>query len=663
MTDPTNVPVNLTRDILGNVLSLTDALSNRTTFTYDADGQLTAAADPLGNSTSFAYDKNGNRNSVTDPLQNVTTSTYDYRGRPTQKVDALKKITSFSYVDTGCPSCGGGGEKLTSLTDAVNSVTSFGYDQRGLLTSITDPLQKITGFTYDVNGRPISSTDRNGTALTYAYTPTGMLQSITYPDSFQTKNTYDNLDRLTQLVDSIGTSSFSYDADGRITGFTDADGFALSYLYDAAGNLTQITYPDTSKVTYAYDAANRLTTVSDWLGGQATYAYDQDGRLETFTQFNGITTTYTYDIASRLTGIGSAVTSYQFTLDGDGNRINSTQSQPISPTASNGISAVYTYNSKNDRLLSAGPLSYAYDNEGQLITSGGTCLTFDYNHRLVEIGGDTQFSYDGRGHRLIATRAGVTTHYIYDPRGNLMADVDSNGVTRKYIYGKGLLAVATSAARYCYHFDGTGNTVALTDMTQAIVNSYAYEPFGQILSQQETVPQPFKYVGQYGVMAEPNGLYYMRARYYDPTVGRFISEDPLGFGGGDVNLFAYVRNNPSNWIDPWGLESYQGYATWYNLPGKKTASGDMYNKNSMTAAMTAEKADLGDQVTVQYGTREIAVTVNDRGPFERDCQGKAKKPLRPDPNDIIDLTPAAFKKLIGPLSIGKAPVIVEVPDE
>jgi RHS repeat-associated protein len=121
-----------------------------------------------------------------------------------------------------------------------------------------------------------------------------------------------------------------------------------------------------------------------------------------------------------------------------------------------------------------------------------------------------------------------------------MADADSNGVTHKYIYGKGLLAIATPSARYCYHFNGTGSAVALTDMSQAVVNSYAYDPFGQILGQQESVPQPFKFVGQYGVMAEPNGLYYMRARYYDPGVGRFVSEDPLGFGGGDVNLSAYV---------------------------------------------------------------------------------------------------------------------------
>ncbi len=151
-------------------------------------------------------------------------------------------------------------------------------------------------------------------------------------------------------------------------------------------------------------------------------------------------------------------------------------------------------------------------------------------------------------------RSGTTTHYVYDPRGNLVAEADgSNQITRKYIYGRGLLAVATSDSRYCYHFNANGNTAALTDMAQAVANSYAYDPFGTVLNQQETVPQPFKYVGQYGVMAEPNGLYYMRARYYDPSVGRFISEDPLGFGGGDVNLYAYVRNNPVMFIDPWGL--------------------------------------------------------------------------------------------------------------
>jgi RHS repeat-associated protein len=469
----------------------------------------------------------------------------------------------------GCQSCGGGGEKLTSLTDAVNSKTSFAYNQRGLLTAITDPLQQATSFTYNIDGRLSTSTDRDGTVLTYAYTPTGKLSSITYPDQTRVKNTYDNLDRLTQMQDSIGTSSFSYDANGRITGFTDPDGFALSYTYDAAGNITRVTYPDNTTVTYAYDAANRMATVTDWLDGQATYAYDQDGRLEALTHFNGIVTDYTYDIASRLTGIASSVASYEFALDGDGNRVQSLESQPIASAASNGVPAVYTYNAQKDRLLSNGSISYTYDSEGQLISAGGVCLTFDYNHRVVAIGDDASFVYDGRGNRLIATLSGVTTYYIYDPWGNLVAEADSSGnIISKYIYGKGLLAMVIPGGRYCYHFDGMGNTTAVTDMNQNVVNSYAYEPFGLITNQSETIPQPFKFVGQYGVMADPSGLYYMRARYYDPSVGRFISEDPLGLGGGDVNLFAYVQNNPVKRIDPWGLiwvTTGYNYSTGWNF--------------------------------------------------------------------------------------------------
>ena len=92
----------------------------------------------------------------------------------------------------------------------------------------------------------------------------------------------------------------------------------------------------------------------------------------------------------------------------------------------------------------------------------------------------------------------------------------------------------------------------MTDQSQAITHMYAYDPFGEILNQVEAFSQPFKYVGQHGVMTEPNGLYYMRARYYDPEVGRFISEDPIGFKGGDMNLSAYVGNNPVNGVDPSG---------------------------------------------------------------------------------------------------------------
>jgi RHS repeat-associated protein len=105
-----------------------------------------------------------------------------------------------------------------------------------------------------------------------------------------------------------------------------------------------------------------------------------------------------------------------------------------------------------------------------------------------------------------------------------------------------------------YHYDGQGNTIAMTDSRGRVANNYAYDEFGKLLVKEERVPNPFRFVGQYGVMDERNGLLYMRARYYDPEVGRFISKDPIGFAGGDVNLYGYVGSNPVNWVDPFGLD-------------------------------------------------------------------------------------------------------------
>jgi RHS repeat-associated protein len=153
-------------------------------------------------------------------------------------------------------------------------------------------------------------------------------------------------------------------------------------------------------------------------------------------------------------------------------------------------------------------------------------------------------------------RDGVETRYIYDAAGNLLAEANSSNVIQKYyIHGLGLMAMVTPTGEvYTYHFNAVGSTIAMSDSSQNMVNKYAYDPFGNISANSvENVPQPFKFVGQYGVMTEPNGFYYMRARYYDPEVGRFISEDPSGFDGG-INLFIYALNNPITLYDPNGLD-------------------------------------------------------------------------------------------------------------
>jgi len=283
----------------------------------------------------------------------------------------------------------------------------------------------------------------------------------------------------------------------------------------------------------------------------------------------------------------------------------------------------YGYNAVGNRLMSAGPASFYYDNEGQLGGGYGSSYTFDGLHRLTGMSGanNATYSYDGSGNRLKAIRGGTTTKYVYDAAGNLLCETDgSNNVTRYYIYGAGLLAMVTPAGDvYCYHFNATGSTVALTDANQAIVKSYAYDPFGNCNEAGDAnLTQPFKYVGQFGVMAESNGFYYMRARYYDPKVGRFICEDPSGFAGGDVNLSNYAGGNPVNFTDPQGLcankadqvatstsiISFFFEAANYRSVGQAVVGGlgFLFDNSSLLASITGEKGKSVAEATDSAGS-------------------------------------------------------------
>jgi len=344
----------------------------------------------------------------------------------------------------------------------------------------------------------------------------------------------------------------------------DRRGKLTSHAYDEAGNLTTLTYPGGNTVSYTYDALNRVASVSiDWLNLTATPSYDKAGRLTGIAHFNGTATSYNYDAADRLTGLthsasGQAIAGYQYTLDPNGNRTQVVvDAEPILPESLINASEVQTYNALRNRLteatLDGAPVGFTYDDAGQLLAKGGTAFSFDAARRLTGFGANS-YQYDGVGNRLLATRDGVTTQYVYDAAGNLLAEADGTGtLQRYYIHGLGLLTMvdAQTDEVYVYHHDGTGHTVAMTDATETVVNRYAYSPYGEVLGKDETVPQPFTYVGQYGVMAEPEGLYYMRARYYDAEVGRFISEDPVGFDGG-LHLYAYVGGNPIAYVDPSG---------------------------------------------------------------------------------------------------------------
>lgn len=544
--DPLSKETNNTYDTLFRLTDSTDTFGHTSHFEYDSKHHPILSRDAVGNQTSATYYANGLKYTATNGRGTATTFTYNSYGGPSTSTITGHPAINYNYDIIG---------RMTSLTDQVGSATTFVYDKRNLPKQSTDPLGRVTLLTYYDDGSLWQKTDRNGALTTYSYTPSGKIQQKSYSSGSPVNFTYNLLDQLTSMQDSIGTTNYSsYDAAGRLISFTSPYGFTISYAYDESGNLATLTYPGNKQVTYTYDALNRIKTVNvSWLNQTATYTYDDAGRLTGLTSFNGISTSYGYDNANRLTSINHpAVASYSFILDGNGNRTSVTQTEPLTANSQTG-STSYVYNTSKNRLLTAGANSFGYDYEGQLSSGYGSNYSFDNEHRLISAGNAT-YLYDGSGNRLQATRSGTITRYVYDTSGNLLAEADGNNtITRYYIHGAGLLAMATASNQiYNYHYNATGSTVAITDSNQAIINKYVYDPYGNIGSQVEAIPQPFKYVGQYGVMAEPNGFYYMLARYYDPQVGRFISEDPLSFGGGDVNLMAYVQNNPINFVDPEG---------------------------------------------------------------------------------------------------------------
>lgn len=541
----------------GSRTSIQDGNGNTTSLVYDTKGNITSIIDPLGNKVQFNYDSNNNLTKLTDPAGNIYN--YEYNGKDLTKItDPKNGVTTFTYNSFG---------KLTQLKDAKNSSITFAYDSYGNLMTATNPLGGVDRYTFDAVGRIISYTDPKGNTKSFNYDGINRLTKVTYPGGSEKNYTYDCC-ALSTITDSNGTSTFTYDDLRRLTTFADTYGKTISYGYDKAGNLTNLIYPDGKIVRYEYDKAGRLIKVKDWLNNVAAYEYDSIGNLSRTAYPDGSIIVHKYDNANRLKSIldykadATINATFNYTIDSLGNRTTVSFYQPLNAIPSE-PNINYTYDADN-RLLTAEGTTFSYDNNGNLISktveSNVSNYSWDYNNMLTQVvgGGNTYgYKYDGLGNRIARVESGVEKRYVVDPSGSLsqvLAETDLSGnITGYYVYGLGLISKITSSGQvYYYHYDGIGSTIALTDLSGDIVNKYAYDAFGDVLSQEETIPNSFKYVGRFGVTDEGNGLLYMRARYYDPKIGRFINKDPMGSAGG-LNVYSYTGDNPINWVDPLGL--------------------------------------------------------------------------------------------------------------
>jgi RHS repeat-associated protein len=512
---------------------------------------------------------------------------YDAGELVIQTSDGLNKATTFTYDAL---------KRLTAATTPLSLNSSQGFDPDGNTKVLTNALSKTTQFAFDLGDRLKSVTTADAFATLFTYNTRNLAETITKPSGQKTTNTYNSASRLSQVADLFATSTFTYDKNGRITEvddnayaksrkvkktydalgrlatYTDENGNLISYGYDQAGNLTLLTYPVGKTVAYTYDANNRLATVKDWAARLTRYAYDFNGRLVLTTFPNATIETRTYDLSGKLTTItdkdakGNLIFSSLATMDSAG-RILSEALSPAPTTAFSMPAATMTYDSDN-RLKSYNGQLVSFDADGNMLTGplpmavGGSLFTFDPRNHLSQAAGSS-YQYGPEGRRTSWTGSdGITRTFVIDPSGVLDRTLirTKGATTTYYVYGLGLLYQEQATAYQQHHFDSRGSTVAITDNTGLVTDRFQYGPYGEPLGHTGSTDTPFQFNGRYGVQTDLNGLLYMRARYYDPTIRRFINQDStLGSIalGITLNRFAFANGNPVSFMDPFGLCAQQ----------------------------------------------------------------------------------------------------------
>jgi RHS repeat-associated protein len=618
VTDPEDGVWQTTYDPLGRVVKETDPTGRSTETAYDAIGRVTATTDPAGETTTYAYDAAGRLETVTDPLDHETTYGYDWLGRQTSVTNAKDETASAVFDDAGdLVSVTNARSKtttfdhdathrLTLVTEPGSIDTVYSYDDGGRLETRTndrgaietyhyDPLGRLTELIdaageswltdYDADGNIDSTTDGAGRTVDHAVDLGGRLLTLTPEVGAAITFAHDDSGLVTSMTDAAGTATYTYDDAGRLTSSA-RGGRMTSYAWDDAGRPASVTYPASGgTVEYAYDAAGRLDTITDWADRVTSYDYDDASRPTSITRPGDLVTTIGYDELDRPIDVdhvrsGTPILSQGYTYDANGN---------LATYTDDAGTATFGYDDL-DRLTSAAfpgsqAYSYAYDAVGNLTSittpSGNRTLAYDLADRITTSGYTYDdagaltadpartYAYDGFGRLTGATLGATTTTYTLDGAGNRLAETTGGSTTsfdldlrsstptvlgdgtRKYLPGDPGAGYEQSGTWWSGLTDQVGS--AHSYVSQAGIQSAVtrYDPFGGA--------RPGSSVGSgLGFAAEwrdPAGLVNLRARAYDPSLGRFTSRDTfggLGMAPQTANRYSYALNGPYRYADPSG---------------------------------------------------------------------------------------------------------------
>ncbi|OKP89736.1 hypothetical protein A3848_13160 [Paenibacillus sp. P32E] len=554
-------------NISGNVTGYTDPNQNlnedgvTTTYAYDVLGRLAAVKDALNQTTSYSYDGNGLLSKVTIQAKNGTpqtlnTKTYNELGLPTVKQDGASQSESYTYNTLG---------QLAAKTDRNGSTFGYTYDESGQLkkSTIRGMINNVAQ-TQETNVIFGDGTPKQQTIQTLMNNAVTATQTQTLDSLGQVRNRY------SLAGDHSANIGNQLDVVGRMTQINDSYmGFYSNYQYDKqrldkvqTNGSSTLTSAASTNVQYSYFANNLVNTIA----------------YPTLIDGSKIVTTYTYNKAlgwiesMTNTKRSSVLSGYSYSYDNNGNQIT------VSESRNDGAAQTtsYGYDSLN-RLVSitrpdGGKTTYTYDVRGNRQTISDTSnvsldtvdtgYTYDLQNTLTSVtkgASATSFKYYADGMRYLKTNGNTQTQVNYNFQGQVISEekIVSGVYTEQanFVRGDRVLVKKDKKASkdYYYLYNGHGDVVQMVDTSGAVVNNYTYDEWGNITSQLEGTSNSFKYTGE--VYDAETGLYYLRARYYDPSMGRFLNEDTVE---GQIdnplsqNLYTYVHNNPLIYSDPSG---------------------------------------------------------------------------------------------------------------
>jgi RHS repeat-associated protein len=571
IVDPNGNTTSWDRDEQGRVIRERRTDGAFFEYTYEATtSRLKETKDALGQITQYAYNIDDTLSQVSYPNATITTPSVSYLyDAAYNRLDSMTDgtgTTGYTYNAVGTPGAG----RLASVDGPLTADTvSYGYDEPGRVvssglaafstTAAYDALGRVTtigssvgNFTYGYDGvtsRPLSFTYPNTQTTSYAYlggTGDRRLQQIQHKAPggavlSQFDYTYD-------IVGNIGTwqklygagpatlLDLGYDAVDQLTAATkkstDPTPVTLkryAYAYDPSGNRTAEQLDD-AVVAGSHNSRNQLTSLQP--GGTLRFqgSLDEEAKVTVGGQVAEVRTDDTFEGQAE---VPSGTSEVDVRAEDYSGNVRTTTYE-VSQT---GATTTYTYDA-NGSLTSDGTRTYEWDGANRLVK---------VKEGMTEL---ASFVYDGQGRRAQKTAGGITRTYIYDGE-DILEERLSSGPVYRYVHGPGIdqpFARVSGGAVVAYYLaDHLGSIVQETDSAGVVSLTREYDPYGNLIQGTST--------GGYAYTArewDPEvNLYYYRARYYDPKVGRFLSEDPIGLRDGP-NKYAYVRSSPTGYVDPGG---------------------------------------------------------------------------------------------------------------